>query len=230
MEIIKTIGLTKTYGTDEAEVKALQSTDLNIETGKFTAIIGPSGSGKSTLLHLMAGLDYPTEGKVIIDEKDIYELKETELSRFRRKNLGFIFQSFNLLPILTAEENIILPILMDGEKVDQEYIDKLMDTLDITSRRNHLPSQLSGGQQQRVSIARALANKPKIIFADEPTGNLDSKNSQEVLELLKSTIKEYNQTLVMITHDLKMTEGADRIIKLSDGRIVEDTRVEEFVK
>lgn len=230
MEIINTIGLTKTYGTDEAEVKALQSTDLNIETGKFTAIIGPSGSGKSTLLHLMAGLDYPTEGKVIIDEKDIYELKETELSRFRRKNLGFIFQSFNLLPILTAEENIILPILMDGEKVDQEYIDKLMDTLDITSRRNHLPSQLSGGQQQRVSIARALANKPKIIFADEPTGNLDSKNSQEVLELLKSTIKEYNQTLVMITHDSKMTEGADRIIKLSDGRIVEDTRVEEFVK
>lgn len=230
MEIIKTIGLTKTYGTDEAEVKALQSTDLNIETGKFTAIIGPSGSGKSTLLHLMAGLDYPTEGKVIIDEKDIYELKETELSRFRRKNLGFIFQSFNLLPILTAEENIILPILMDGEKVDQEYIDKLMDTLDITSRRNHLPSQLSGGQQQRVSIARALANKPKIIFADEPTGNLDSKNSQEVLELLKSTIKEYNQTLVMITHDSKMTEGADRIIKLSDGRVVEDTRVEEFVK
>ena len=230
MEIIKTIGLTKTYGTDEAEVKALQSTDLNIETGKFTAIIGPSGSGKSTLLHLMAGLDYPTGGKVIIDEKDIYELKETELSRFRRKNLGFIFQSFNLLPILTAEENIILPILMDGEKVDQEYIDKLMDTLDITSRRNHLPSQLSGGQQQRVSIARALANKPKIIFADEPTGNLDSKNSQEVLELLKSTIKEYNQTLVMITHDSKMTEGADRIIKLSDGRVVEDTRVEEFVK
>lgn len=230
MEIIKTIGLTKTYGTDEAQVKALQSTDLNIETGKFTAIIGPSGSGKSTLLHLMAGLDYPTEGKVIIDEKDIYELKETELSRFRRKNLGFIFQSFNLLPILTAEENIILPILMDGENVDQEYIDKLMDTLDITSRRNHLPSQLSGGQQQRVSIARALANKPKIIFADEPTGNLDSKNSQEVLELLKSTIKEYNQTLVMITHDSKMTEGADRIIKLSDGRIVEDTRVEEFVK
>ena len=230
MEIIKTIGLTKTYGADEAEVKALQSTDLNIETGKFTAIIGPSGSGKSTLLHLMAGLDYPTEGKVIIDEKDIYELKETELSRFRRKNLGFIFQSFNLLPILTAEENIILPILMDGEKVDQEYIDKLMDTLDLTSRRNHLPSQLSGGQQQRVSIARALANKPKIIFADEPTGNLDSKNSQEVLELLKSTIKEYNQTLVMITHDSKMTEGADRIIKLSDGRVVEDTRVEEFVK
>lgn len=230
MEIIKTIGLTKTYGADEAEVKALQSTDLNIETGKFTAIIGPSGSGKSTLLHLMAGLDYPTEGKVIIDEKDIYELKETELSRFRRKNLGFIFQSFNLLPILTAEENIILPILMDGEKVDQEYIDKLMDTLDLTSRRNHLPSQLSGGQQQRVSIARALANKPKIIFADEPTGNLDSKNSQEVLELLKSTIKEYNQTLVMITHDSKMTEGADRIIKLSDGRVVEDTRLTETLK
>lgn len=221
MSILKTSGLAKTYGMNETAVKALKPTDLEIKEGEFVAIVGPSGSGKSTLLHLLAGLDKPSAGKVFINEQDIYELSENELSRYRRQNIGFIFQAFNLIPILSAEENIKLPVLMDGKKVDEGYIDELMDVLNIKERRKHLPGELSGGQQQRVSIARALANKPSIIFADEPTGNLDSKNSKEVLQLLKSTIEKYNQTLIMITHDGSIAQMADRIITISDGMIVE---------
>lgn len=221
MSILKTSGLAKTYGMNETAVKALKPTDLEIKEGEFLAIVGPSGSGKSTLLHLLAGLDKPSAGKVFINEQDIYELSENELSRYRRQNIGFIFQAFNLMPILSAEENIKLPVLMDGKKVDEGYIDELMDVLNIKERRKHLPGELSGGQQQRVSIARALANKPSIIFADEPTGNLDSKNSKEVLQLLKSTIEKYNQTLIMITHDGSIEQMADRVITISDGMIVE---------
>jgi len=219
--MVKTSGLAKTYGMNETAVKALKPTDLEIKEGEFVAIVGPSGSGKSTLLHLLAGLDKPSAGNVFINEQDIYELSENELSRYRRQNIGFIFQAFNLIPILSAEENIKLPVLMDGKKVDEGYIKELMDVLDIKERRKHLPGELSGGQQQRVSIARALANKPSIIFADEPTGNLDSKNSKEVLQLLKSTIEKYNQTLIMITHDGSIAQMADRIITISDGMIVE---------
>jgi putative ABC transport system ATP-binding protein len=221
MSMLKTSGLAKTYGMNETSVKALKPTDLEIKEGEFVAIVGPSGSGKSTLLHLLAGLDKPSAGNVFINEQDIYELSENELSRYRRQNIGFIFQAFNLIPILSAEENIKLPVLMDGKKVDEGYIDELMDVLDIKERKRHLPGELSGGQQQRVSIARALANKPSIIFADEPTGNLDSKNSKEVLQLLKSTIEKYNQTLIMITHDGSIAQMADRIITISDGMIVE---------
>ncbi len=221
MSMVKTSGLAKTYGMNETAVKALKPTDLEIKEGEFVAIVGPSGSGKSTLLHLFAGLDKPSAGNVFINEQDIYELSENELSRYRRQNIGFIFQAFNLIPILSAEENIKLPVLMDGKKVDEGYIKELMDVLDIKERRKHLPGELSGGQQQRVSIARALANKPSIIFADEPTGNLDSKNSKEVLQLLKSTIEKYNQTLIMITHDGSIAQMADRIITISDGMIVE---------
>lgn len=221
MSMVKTSGLAKTYGMNETAVKALKPTDLEIKEGEFVAIVGPSGSGKSTLLHLLAGLDKPSAGNVFINEQDIYELSENELSRYRRQNIGFIFQAFNLIPILSAEENIKLPVLMDGKKVDEGYIKELMDVLDIKERRKHIPGELSGGQQQRVSIARALANKPSIIFADEPTGNLDSKNSKEVLQLLKSTIEKYNQTLIMITHDGSIAQMADRIITISDGMIVE---------
>ena len=221
MSMLRTSGLAKTYGMNDTAVKALKPTDLEIKEGEFVAIVGPSGSGKSTLLHLLAGLDKPSAGKVFINDQDIYELSENELSRYRRQNIGFIFQAFNLIPILSAEENIKLPVLMDGKKVDEGYIDELMDVLDIKERKRHLPGELSGGQQQRVSIARALANKPSIIFADEPTGNLDSKNSKEVLQLLKSTIEKYNQTLIMITHDGSIAQMADRIITISDGMIVD---------
>ncbi|WP_102399370.1 MULTISPECIES: ABC transporter ATP-binding protein [Haloimpatiens] len=225
MEILKTEYLQKTYGFGEAAVKALKPTDIGIKEGEFTAIIGPSGSGKSTLLHLLAGLDKPSAGHVRIDGHDIHEMSEKELSRFRRRNIGFIFQFFNLIPILTIEENIKLPLLMDGKKIDEQYIHELIKTLGLEDRKKHLPGEISGGQQQRASIARALATKPKIIFADEPTGNLDTKNSQEVLELLTMSIKKYNQTLVMITHDPKIASLADRIITLRDGEIVDDKRV-----
>lgn len=209
----------------ETLVRALRSTNIEVEKGEFVAIVGPSGSGKSTLLHLLAGLDKPSAGQVFINNKDIYSMSEKELSRYRRRNIGFIFQAFNLIPILSAEENIKLPVLMDNGKVDEAYIDELMEVLDIKERRKHLPVELSGGQQQRVSIARALANKPSIILADEPTGNLDSKNSNEVLELLKKTIVRYDQTLVMITHDNNIAKMADRIITISDGMIVDDKKV-----
>ncbi|EQB87178.1 hypothetical protein M918_10605 [Clostridium sp. BL8] len=190
MELLRTKRLTKTYGIKETEVKALKPTDISIEKGEFTAIVGPSGSGKSTLLHLLAGLDKPSAGQVFINDTDIYSMGEKELSRFRRRNIGFIFQFFNLIPILSVEENIKLPLLMDGKKVDEAYINEIMETLDIKNRKTHLPGEISGGQQQRTSIARALANKPSIIFADEPTGNLDSKNSNEVLDLLTMSNKK----------------------------------------
>lgn len=225
MELLRTENLTKTYGFKETAVKALKPTDIEIRKGEFIAIIGPSGSGKSTLLHLLAGLDKPSAGQVYINGTNIYSMSEKELSRFRRRNIGFIFQFFNLIPILNMEENIKLPLLMDRKKVDQDYIDELMETLGLKDRRKHLPGEISGGQQQRASIARALANKPSIIFADEPTGNLDSKNSAEVLELLTKSIKKFNQTLVMITHDTNVARCADRIITISDGEIIEDKRV-----
>lgn len=228
MVLLKTNYLTKTYNAfGENAVKALKPTDLTLEKGEFTAIVGPSGSGKSTLLHLLAGLDKPSAGHVYINGADIYAMSERELSRFRRRNIGFIFQFFNLIPILSVEENIKLPLLMDGKKVEEDYINELMEILDIENRKNHLPGEISGGQQQRAAIARALANKPSIIFADEPTGNLDSKNSKEVLELLTKSIKKYNQTLVIITHDSQIASCADRIITLCDGEITEDKKVNQ---
>ena len=222
MALIEVKNLSKVYGSGEAEVKALKNINLNIEQGEFVAIVGPSGSGKSTLLHLLGGVDKPTSGEVIIKGESIYKLKEKELSILRRRNLGFVFQFFNLIPVLTAEENIEMPVLLDNGKIDKNYMNELLKLLGLEERRNHHPSELSGGQQQRVSIGRALANKPSIILADEPTGNLDSKNSKEVLELLKYCAKKYNQTLILITHDINIAKSADRVITIEDGQITSD--------
>lgn len=222
MTLIEVKNLNKIYGSGEAEVKALKNINLNIEQGEFVAIVGQSGSGKSTLLHLIGGVDIPSSGEVIIDGKNIYKLKEKELSILRRRKLGFIFQFFNLIPVLTAQENIEMPVLLDNEKIDKKYINELLRILGLEERKNNYPSQLSGGQQQRVSIGRALANKPSIILADEPTGNLDSKNSKEVLELLKYCAKKYNQTLILITHDINIAKSADRVITIEDGEIISD--------
>lgn len=222
MIILKTSGLEKTYGGEKNRVTALNPINLSVEEGEFVAITGPSGSGKSTLLHLMAGLDNPTAGSVSIDGKNITQMSQSHLAVFRRRKIGFIFQFYNLIPVLTAIENIKLPLLLDDRKVDNYYIDELMGLLGIRNRKTHLPSTMSGGQQQRVAIARALASKPSIILADEPTGNLDSSNSQEVIDLLKLTIRKYHQTLVMVTHDEKIAEEADRIIRIEDGYITED--------
>lgn len=222
MEILKVQGLKKIYGKEGNKVEALKGVDLSINKGEFVAIVGASGSGKSTLLHLLGGLDRPTEGKVIIDGEDIYKYKEEKLAIFRRRKIGFIFQFFNLLPILDVEENIALPALLDNDRVDNEYLAEIIKLLGLEDRKNHLPSELSGGQQQRVSIGRALLNKPSIILADEPTGNLDSSNSKEVIELLKFSAKKYNQTLILITHDVNIASSADRVITIMDGRIVSD--------
>lgn len=222
MTLIEVKNLNKIYGSGEAEVKALKNINLNIEQGEFVAIVGQSGSGKSTLLHLIGGADIPSSGEVIIDGKNIYKLKEKELSILRRRKLGFIFQFFNLIPVLTAQENIEMPVLLDNEKIDKKYMNELLRILGLKERKNNYPSQLSGGQQQRVSIGRALANKPSIILADEPTGNLDSKNSKEVLELLKYCAKKYNQTLILITHDINIAKSADRVITIEDGEITSD--------
>lgn len=222
MEILKTIDLCKSYGNTSTRVEALKNINLSINQGEFVAIVGASGSGKSTLLHLLGGIDKPTFGTVMLDDIDIYSLKEKKLSILRRRKIGFIFQFYNLIPVLTAEENIIMPLLLDNKKQDKEYIEELIKLLDLSHRRHHLPSQLSGGQQQRVSIGRSLAYKPSIILADEPTGNLDSKNSKEIIELLKYSVKKYNQTLVIITHDLNIAKQADRIITMEDGLIVKD--------
>lgn len=227
MEVLKTIDLCKSYGTNEAKVIALKEVNLTVNKGEFVAVVGPSGSGKSTLLHLIGGVDKPTSGKVIIDGDDIYTLNEKQLSILRRRKIGFVFQFYNLIPVLTAEENMLMPLMLDGKKPDKEYIEELMDILGIKDRRNHLPSQLSGGQQQRVSIGRALANKPSIILADEPTGNLDSKNSKEIIELLRYSAKKYNQTLIVITHDLNIANLADRVINIEDGCIKTDEVMEE---
>lgn len=222
MTLIEVKNLNKIYGSGEAEVKALKNINLNIEQGEFVAIVGQSGSGKSTLLHLIGGVDIPSSGEVIIDGKNIYKLKEKELSILRRRKLGFIFQFFNLIPVLTAQENIEMPVLLDNEKIDKKYMNELLRILGLEERKNNYPSQLSGGQQQRVSIGRALANKPSIILVDEPTGNLDSKNSKEVLELLKYCAKKYNQTLILITHDINIAKSADRVITIEDGEIISD--------
>ena len=225
MEILKVENLRKIYGKGDSEVRALDGVSFTVNKGEFVAIIGASGSGKSTLLHLMGGLDCPTSGKVIINDMDIYNQNENSLSVFRRRNIGFIFQFFNLMPILNVEENISLPALLDNEKVDKKYLDEIIKMIGLEDRKKHIPSELSGGQQQRVSIARALINKPSIVLADEPTGNLDSKNSKEVIELLKATAKKYNQTLILITHDNRIAEQADRIITLSDGKIKSDVKL-----
>ena len=220
MEILKVENITKTYGKGENEVHALDGVSLSINKGEFVAIVGTSGSGKSTLLHMLGGLDRPSEGKVIVDDKDIFSMNNDELTIFRRRNIGFVFQSYNLVPILNVYENIVLPIELDGNKVDESYVNTIIETLGLGDKINRLPNKLSGGQQQRVAIARALATKPSILFADEPTGNLDSKTEQEVLGLLKVTSKKFNQTIVMITHNEQIAQMADRIIRIEDGKIV----------
>ena len=222
MEILKVENLDKSYGKGEAKVDALKNINLSINKGEFVAIVGPSGSGKSTLLHLIGGVDKPTGGKVYINNVDIYSLKEKDLSIFRRRNVGLIYQFYNLIPVLSAKENILLPAELDNRKIDKEYLDDLLKTLGLKERENHLPNELSGGQQQRTSIGRALINRPAVILADEPTGNLDSKNSKEVLELLKLSVKKYNQTLIMITHDSNIALQADRVITIEDGIIKSD--------
>lgn len=227
MEILKVENLFKTYGKGENKVEALKNINLSVNKGEFVAIVGASGSGKSTLLHLLGGLDRPTSGKVMIDGENIYNYKENRLAVFRRRKIGFVFQFFNLIPVLDVEENISLPALLDNDKVDEVYLNEIIKMLGLEDRRRHLPSELSGGQQQRVSIGRALLNKPSIILADEPTGNLDSKNSKEVVELLKYTAKKYNQTLVLITHDINIASTADRIVTIRDGQIISDKYLQE---
>lgn len=222
MEILKVENLSKIYGKGDNKVEALKSINMSINKGEFVAVVGASGSGKSTLLHLLGGLDKPTNGKVIIDGESIYDYKEEKLAIFRRRKIGFVFQFFNLIPVLDVEENISLPALLDNDKVDKSYLQELIQILGLEERRSHLPSELSGGQQQRVSIGRALLNKPAIILADEPTGNLDSKNSKEVIELLKITARKYNQTLILITHDVNIASMADRVITIEDGEITSD--------
>lgn len=222
MNILEVKNLSKVYGKGETAVKALDDVSFSIKKGEFVCIIGPSGSGKSTLLHLLGGVDRPTIGKVFIDQTDIYDLNETQLAIFRRRQIGLIYQFYNLIPILTVEENITLPMLLDEQKVDPTQFNKVVDILGLSNRLSHLPNQLSGGQQQRVSIGRALISTPAIMLADEPTGNLDSKNSKEIMELLKMFNKTYNQTLIVITHDERIALQADRIISIEDGKVAKD--------
>lgn len=222
MEILRIENLSKVYGSGETAVKALDNISFSVDKGEFVAIIGASGSGKSTLLHLLGGVDRPTSGKVFVDGTDIYKLDENKLAIFRRRQLGLIYQFYNLIPVLNVEENMTLPLLLDQQKVDQKHLNDLLKNLNLTERVNHLPNQLSGGQQQRVSIGRALINNPALILADEPTGNLDSKNGMEIVELLKMFNKEYNQTLIMITHDERIALQADRIISIEDGKLAKD--------
>jgi len=222
VEILRVEDLAKIYGEGETAVKALDRVSFSVEKGEFLAVIGPSGSGKSTLLHILGGVDTPTSGKVFIDNTDIYALDETRLAIFRRRQIGLIYQFYNLIPILNVQENITLPLLLDERQVDKSQLDEIIVTLGLTDRMNHLPNQLSGGQQQRVSIGRALINNPALMLADEPTGNLDSKNSVEIVKLLKLSNQKYNQTLIIITHDERIALQADRVISLEDGRIVKD--------
>ncbi|MCD8510538.1 MAG: ABC transporter ATP-binding protein [Bacillus sp. (in: Bacteria)] len=222
MEILKIENLSKVYGKGETAVKALNDVSFSVNKGEFVAIIGPSGSGKSTLLHLLGGVDRPTSGKVYVDNTDIYALNETQLAIFRRRQIGLIYQFYNLIPILTVEENITLPLLLDEQKVDKKQLKDIVATLNLSDRLSYLPNQLSGGQQQRVSIGRALINNPAIMLADEPTGNLDSKNSNEIIHLLKMFNKTFNQTLLVITHDERIALQADRVIAIEDGRIAKD--------
>lgn len=220
MAILQTQNLKKVYGTGPTAVHALDCIDLSVEKGEFAAVVGTSGSGKSTLLHMLGGLDRPTSGKVFVDGKDIFSLKEEALTIFRRRKIGFVFQSYNLVPVLNVYENIVLPIELDGKKIDRHFVQNILETLGLSDRQDALPSQLSGGQQQRVAIARALASSPAIILADEPTGNLDSNTSQDVLSLLKVTSQKFSQTIVMITHNEEIAQMADRIIRIEDGKIV----------
>lgn len=218
--ILQATDLKKYYGTDENIVRALDGVSLSVEKGEFVAIVGTSGSGKSTLLHMLGGLDRPTSGTVVVDDKDISELDEDALCIFRRRKIGFVFQSFNLVPVLNVYENVVLPIQLDGNEVDEEYVNDVISVLGLTEKLNSLPRHLSGGQQQRVAIARALASKPAILLADEPTGNLDSKTSQDVLGLMKVTGERFGQTMVMITHNEEIAQMADRIVRIEDGKIV----------
>ncbi|MBM7714260.1 putative ABC transport system ATP-binding protein [Bacillus thermophilus] len=222
MEILRVEHLSKVYGKGETAVKALDNISFSVQKGEFVAIIGPSGSGKSTLLHLLGGVDQPTNGKVFVDNTDIYQLNETQLAIFRRRQIGLIYQFYNLIPVLTVEENITLPLLLDGHKVDEKQFQDIVNRLGLENRLHHLPNQLSGGQQQRVSIGRALICNPALMLADEPTGNLDSQNSAEIIELLKMFNKTYQQTLIIITHDERIALQADRIIAIEDGNIKKD--------
>lgn len=220
MKTLKTIDLRKIYGKGDSEVRAIDGINLEIPPHKFTAIIGQSGSGKSTLLHCMAGLDKPTSGKVFMDDLDLYTLNDDKLSKIRREEFGFIFQSYNLIPVINVYDNIVLPVSLSGKKADKEYIEDLISKLGLKSQIKKFPNELSGGQQQRVAIARALANKPSVIFADEPTGNLDSKTTKEVIDILKFCVNEYKQTLVMITHNYEIAKSAENVITISDGKII----------
>ena len=222
MEILKVENLCKTYGKDSTLVNALDHVSFSVQKGEFVAIVGASGSGKSTLLHILGGVDRPTSGKVYVEREDIYQLNETNLAIFRRRQVGLIYQFYNLIPILNVKENITLPILLDHKKIDENYLEELIQTLGLEKRKNHLPNELSGGEQQRVSIGRALMNHPSLLLADEPTGNLDSKASKEIIELLKLSNKKYHQTIIMITHDYHLALSADRIITIADGKIVKD--------
>ena len=222
MDILKIENLSKIYGEGENQVKALDNISFSVPKGQFVAIIGPSGSGKSTLLHILGGVDRPTSGKVYLDDQDVYAQNEDQLAIFRRRQVGLIYQFYNLIPVLNVTENITLPVLMDGKKVDKAYLDELVGLLSLNGREKHLPNELSGGQQQRVSIGRALINNPAVMLADEPTGNLDSKNSHEIVELLKLSNKKYGQTLIVITHDDTIALQADRIITINDGKIASD--------
>ena len=220
MAILQTENLKKYYGSGDTQVRALDGVDLAVENGEFVAIVGTSGSGKSTLLHMLGGLDRPTSGRVTVDGKDIFSLKDEALTIFRRRKIGFVFQSYNLVPVLSVYENIVLPVELDGRRPDQDYLQEVIDALGLEKKRNSRPNQLSGGQQQRVAIARALAAKPAILLADEPTGNLDSRTSQDVLGLMKMAGQKFSQTMVMITHNEEIAQMADRIVRIEDGRIV----------
>lgn len=230
MELMQIQYLSKVYGQGENQVRAVDDISFTVEKGEFLAIIGPSGSGKSTLLHILGGVDRPTSGKVFVDGQDVYAQNEDQLAIFRRRQVGLIYQFYNLIPVLNVVENMTLPVLMDGRQVNQERLEELLDVLGLRGREKYLPNQLSGGQQQRVSIGRALMNAPAVVLADEPTGNLDSKNSQEIVELLKMSNKKYGQTLVIITHDENIALQAHRVIAIEDGRITRDERIREVLE
>lgn len=227
MNLLEVRNICKTYGSGETSVKALKDVSFSVPRGEYVAVVGESGSGKSTLLNMIGALDVPTSGKVLIDGKDIFAMKESKLTVFRRRNIGFIFQAFNLIPELTVEQNIIFPVLLDYQKPDKKYLEELLEVLNLKDRRNHLPSQLSGGQQQRVAIGRALLTRPSLILADEPTGNLDTQNSSEVITLLKNASKRYAQTIIMITHSRSIAQTADRVLQVSDGVLTDLGRCKE---
>lgn len=227
MDLLEVKSISKTYGSGETAVRALKKVSFSVPKGEYVAIVGESGSGKSTLLNMIGALDTPTTGKMLIDGKDIFSMKDSKLTVFRRRNIGFIFQAFNLIPELTVEQNIIFPVLLDYQKPNKKYLEELLEVLNLQERRNHLPSQLSGGQQQRVAIGRALITRPSLILADEPTGNLDSQNSSEVIALLKEASRKYEQTIIMITHNRRIAQTADRVLNVSDGVVTDLGRAQE---